>query len=419
MPFKVGDQVLAPASKLIAQELDDWKEDNPGVSVASGTVFCKVLRHAGGKKRSYIVDIVGVRSDREVEVATCKLKPVTNAAHLAIPSDNEREEGEPGEHSAAETDSDSAEEPADAAEVHVDPTLAAEALQTMTEDKWQAAESIHTDPIHEQFPNFDGSFAPRIRLGEQADSDKCMPFLLAFLPLQDLRRKFSTWDAKLKEIKAGAPPMTDGQLFGVLGLLIYMSLVSLGSRCEYWSSDYSITRSLAPIFTEVMSWPAFEKLIGVMKDNLPQYEPGEVLSDGRTVNDKDRLRHVRKWYDIVFARAREKFTPGADIVLDETMLAWTADSGPHLTHMPRKPTPLGVCARSLACGQTSVLLQWEWMEQQSEQVCILLCLVPVEGVENRCVHMWAACIAAEHVWRSITTMQPLQQLAHAGEEEME
>jgi hypothetical protein len=117
-----------------------------------------------------------------------------------------------------------------------------------------------------------------------------------------------------------------------------------------------------------MSAGAFEKLIGVMKDHLPQYKPGDVLSDGRTVNDKDRLQPVRMFFDIIFALVREKFTPGADLVPDETMIPWTADSGPHLTHMPRKPAPLGVCGRTVACGITCILMVWEWMEQASEQV---------------------------------------------------
>jgi hypothetical protein len=361
--FKAKQIVRAPATKLSGQDLAEWKNQNPGVNVKYGTVICVVVRHGPGA-RSYTVRLRDLSSKRELAVATSQLRLVSANLQLSDSEDGEDDvsDEEVAADEGAESDDsrDSAEEDGEPAR---DDSCEHFGLKDMSVDKWQPVDSVPTDPLHEQYPNFDASFNARIRLADGDDDEKCLPFYLAFLPLRELRQQFPAWNAALKG--CGAPCVTDGLLHGFVALLIYMSLIQLSSRSQYWDAECKI--SCHTIFHEVMSHYAFEKMLAVLRDHLPQYAPGDIMPDGRTVTDKDRLQPVRRFYDIVFARARSKFTAGPDLVPDETMVKWTADSGPHLTNMPRKPCPLGVGAKTVACGSSRVLLYWEFMEAAEEQ----------------------------------------------------
>ena len=55
-----------------------------------------------------------------------------------------------------------------------------------------------------------------------------------------------------------------------------------------------------------------------------------------------------------------RVNPGTFLIPDETMLFWTGLGG-HLTYMPRKPTPLGICLKTLSNAQ-SIILNMELVE---------------------------------------------------------
>ena len=48
------------------------------------------------------------------------------------------------------------------------------------------------------------------------------------------------------------------------------------------------------------------------------------------------------------------------------MIYWIGAGSAHLTFMKRKPTPIGICMRTLACGVTGVLLNCELCESKDE-----------------------------------------------------
>lgn len=52
---------------------------------------------------------------------------------------------------------------------------------------------------------------------------------------------------------------------------------------------------------------------------------------------------------------REAWQPGTYLVADETMVFWVG-AAPHLTYLPRKPTPLGIMLKTLVCAITGILL---------------------------------------------------------------
>lgn len=57
-------------------------------------------------------------------------------------------------------------------------------------------------------------------------------------------------------------------------------------------------------------------------------------------------------------RWRNAWQPGTYLVADETMIFWVG-AAPHLTYLPRKPTPLGVMMKTLVDAGTGIMLTCE------------------------------------------------------------
>jgi len=50
------------------------------------------------------------------------------------------------------------------------------------------------------------------------------------------------------------------------------------------------------------------------------------------------------------------------LVADESMVFWTGASEVHQTYLPRKPTPLGLMAKTLVDQATGILVNFEFDE---------------------------------------------------------
>lgn len=46
------------------------------------------------------------------------------------------------------------------------------------------------------------------------------------------------------------------------------------------------------------------------------------------------------------------------------MIHWVGGGAPHLTLIPRKPTPLGLMLKSVCCGETGVMVNAELVEEK-------------------------------------------------------
>lgn len=68
---------------------------------------------------------------------------------------------------------------------------------------------------------------------------------------------------------------------------------------------------------------------------------------------------VAEWLSACTAAWRKAYRAGHQLVIDETMVYWQGASSAHITYLPRKPTPLGFCMRTLADCQTGILLNAE------------------------------------------------------------
>jgi hypothetical protein len=64
---------------------------------------------------------------------------------------------------------------------------------------------------------------------------------------------------------------------------------------------------------------------------------------------------------------QEIFAPGSILVVDETMIGWTGATNIHITVLPNKPVPKGVCLKTLVDGHTRVMLNFEFVESKVEQ----------------------------------------------------
>jgi hypothetical protein len=138
----------------------------------------------------------------------------------------------------------------------------------------------------------------------------CSPYLLAFLPLAHISSYFPVVrkDRQLHGEK-GVPEQTDELFLGFLAIFSLMSLVNLSSRQECWDEENGLART--DPFHEVISWNAFEHLLAVPKDNLPRYQAGTLLPDGRLAPVNDRLRSVRMLWDRMWEVARHVYTAGS------------------------------------------------------------------------------------------------------------
>lgn len=59
---------------------------------------------------------------------------------------------------------------------------------------------------------------------------------------------------------------------------------------------------------------------------------------------------------------RGAWSAGTYIVPDESMIYWVGSGAPHLTFIPRKPTPLGIMMKTACCGSSGVMLNAEITE---------------------------------------------------------
>ncbi len=73
----------------------------------------------------------------------------------------------------------------------------------------------------------------------------------------------------------------------------------------------------------------------------------------------DRWYPIRDFVDRFNKNRRENIFPSWRVVVDECMCAWRGKDLPHLSFIPRKPEPYGVEFKSIADGESGVLLTLE------------------------------------------------------------
>jgi hypothetical protein len=52
---------------------------------------------------------------------------------------------------------------------------------------------------------------------------------------------------------------------------------------------------------------------------------------------------MRRFADELQSHWQDVYKPGFSMVVDESMIGWTGAANVHITVLPNKPTPAGVC----------------------------------------------------------------------------
>ena len=155
-------------------------------------------------------------------------------------------------------------------------------------------------------------------------------------------------------------PLTYNKLHHFLGIILAMALAPKGDQRDLWNAE-----SEGPIpamnFGRFMARDEFDSILRSLQLSM---------------FGKDDLQ-LDLW--IPFRPAIECFnhsqqagiSPGTYLCIDESMCAWrgmslkvedTLCGLPHTTKIIRKPEPVGIELRNLACGETSIILQLEIMD---------------------------------------------------------
>lgn len=73
---------------------------------------------------------------------------------------------------------------------------------------------------------------------------------------------------------------------------------------------------------------------------------------------------INPFLELCCKKWRSAWSPGTYLVPDESMVFWVGGGAPHLTLIPRKPTPLGIMLKTMCCGSTGVMLNAEISESK-------------------------------------------------------
>ena len=116
----------------------------------------------------------------------------------------------------------------------------------------------------------------------------------------------------------------------------------------------------------------FKKRFGTSKSRFQKIFQAFQLEDKDTIKhhmNDDPWAELRPFYDEVNNTLENAITPGATIVIDESMSSWhglstsfDAEGCPHVTKIQRKPEGIGVEYKALADGYSGVIIKLEVME---------------------------------------------------------
>ena len=74
----------------------------------------------------------------------------------------------------------------------------------------------------------------------------------------------------------------------------------------------------------------------------------------------DDFAAVRQWFDTVVLQWQKAWNPGTYCCADESMIQWVGTGEMHQTVIPRKPTPLGILLKDLACCSSGIVINAEF-----------------------------------------------------------
>jgi hypothetical protein len=342
--YLVDSEWIEPASRR------KYFDTLPNNNRSSKVVKVKVLGLLAGR-RSYECQVVGI-ADR----VTLSSKRLVNLYQSGSRQNMAQSHQDPYEDDANASEAE--EEDSDDEEGSVDDAVdrPVDDITGVTSQDWESVTHFE-DQMTARYPNFDIHNSGRLRVNiSRTPGD----LFLAFFPMELMEPAFAHWrDHAQKHGRAGLANLSKSVFLKFAVLLLRMGVTGLRRRDHYFSN----ARIPAP-----MSQGTFEGILYTIRDaGFPPYKEGEQLPDDRQATAEDPLSWVRRFADDLRQHWQEIFAPGSILVVDETMIGWTGATNIHITVLPNKPVPKGVCLKTLVDGHTRVMLNFEFVESKVEQ----------------------------------------------------
>ena len=161
-------------------------------------------------------------------------------------------------------------------------------------------------------------------------------------------------------------PVTTGDFFSWLGIRLATVIEpKRGGIASYWSTK--------PELQSIYNEGNYLKRFGMSKTRfevmLNHLRVGPLV-DPQVNGEKDPWFSVRPFIDGFNNRQTQVIEPGPSLCVDECMSAWKGLSSsiagiygmPHVTKIPRKPEGVGTEMKSIACGDTKMIIGLDLME---------------------------------------------------------
>ena len=303
------------AKELLKSHPDTLLEKKFGPSWKSGVAPATIFRCYKGQAIIFNVDPLG-----EVQVGPSSLSPI----------DAEQDIAAPDQHVELQLDSDNDEGYFDVAQIDVHNNFFHDLVKTSLSE-CQRGFKIPS-PGHMRRTDMDSIVAQHGPLH----------LLHAFLPPLDEVLKHT--NKKGQEIHR--PSWSVDQATFYTWLWVRMTQCTFGNRADYWKHCG---------FEDIMTKNRFNEILAAF--TLP-------LCVSPTPAQRDPFHGIRRRLEMCNTTWQESWEAGSFIITDKSMVPWTGcTSDVHLTPMPRKPSPLGVCLKTLA-DCSNILLLMELVEGQ-------------------------------------------------------
>jgi hypothetical protein len=189
-------------------------------------------------------------------------------------------------------------------------------------------------------------------------------FLSYFLPMFPLDQVEHILAGTNEKIGRSGAMLDAKELFTFLELLLSMAVIKLPNRKDYWAcqtlaKDGPLPRRSHHDFSPYMKQARFEF---IMKNFALRKAP---ISNSEK---SDAWFMVRQFVASFNGWRRKIVEPGSYVCVDESMVLWngadeTSRSGmPHVTIILRKPEPIGCELKTLADGESRIMLAVELQE---------------------------------------------------------
>lgn len=169
-------------------------------------------------------------------------------------------------------------------------------------------------------------------------------------------------------LAAGCREMTRQEYFVYCGIIYAMSFYPKFTVRELFSLTAEIRRSTFIEIPDLSKYMAFSRYNDIT-NNLAFITNQQHLSMGNT----EAFWQVQPLVDAFNYCRQEVYSPGAKVVVDESIFEWKGkdqrygiDGCPHVTKIIRKPKGVGMEAKNLACCDTGIMLAMEMMAPKEE-----------------------------------------------------